>query len=303
MGIRRYFPSAQFTLMVVSFGLSIGLVFGAEYITKPTQPSTLVAATTPSNSTASVNNSNWEATLYQIQAQEGTSSLPTPPNQAVVGALLKAAQTNNVTDSIGRTLLVSLANANAQGLGSDIPTQTQLINQALGQIQPATSTKTYTTSDLTIVDDSPAAERAYGNAVAALIAEHTDNDVNETLIIVAQAIDANDPNKLKSLGVYEADYHSLAANFAAIPVPQTIAPLHLQIINDFEQAADTYPDIEASVNDPLRGLSGLQKFQSLTSESGRLFINIAQILNGDGILFSKDEPGASLWSALLSVQP
>jgi hypothetical protein len=53
------------------------------------------------------------------------------------------------------------------------------------------------------------------------------------------------------------------------------------------------------VNDPLRGLQGLQVYQSAAGISVKVFTNIAQALNKNGILFKKDEPGAA-WAALLS---
>ena len=59
--------------------------------------------------------------------------------------------------------------------------------------------------------------------------------------------------------------------------------------------------MEAVLDDPIRGLTGLQKYKTMGDEAGRVFINIAQALNKSGILFSKDEPGA-LWTKLVSGQ-
>jgi hypothetical protein len=49
----------------------------------------------------------------------------------------------------------------------------------------------------------------------------------------------------------------------------------------------------------LRGLAGLKLFQSLTEETGRLFINIAQAFNKNGILFTEGEPGKA-WALLIA---
>ena len=53
------------------------------------------------------------------------------------------------------------------------------------------------------------------------------------------------------------------------------------------------------LGDPVRGLSAVQKYQSLTDEATRVLTTIAGTLNKDGILFTKDEPG-SAWSAFLA---
>jgi hypothetical protein len=83
-----------------------------------------------------------------------------------------------------------------------------------------------------------------------------------------------------------------------VPVPKTLAPLQQQAVGDFTQIADTFADMQLAISDPLRSASGIQRYQQLLSEAGRVFTNIAQSLNTSGILFSKDEPGSN-WSAFL----
>jgi hypothetical protein len=65
--------------------------------------------------------------------------------------------------------------------------------------------------------------------------------------------------------------------------------------------AGTYADLQAIFADPLRGLAGFQLYQALNDETSRLFINIAQEFNQNGILFNKDEAGYA-WPMLLSPQ-
>ena len=295
MKARAYLPSAQFTLMTGALVLSVGLVVAADYVTKPKSASFAgaeVATTTVAHS------ANWEATLYDIQAQQGVGSLPPVPDANTVDALRQAAQTGNLTDSVGRSLLVNLANAKAQGLGDDIPTQTQLINQAAAQLQKNTKPM-YAKSDLTVVADSTSTLRAYGNSLMLTLAQNSKNNVNQTLYAVGYATDHATDSELKKLTSVEKNYRTLVGALLALPVPQTLAPFHLVVVNDFEQIADTYPDIEALVADPLRGLVGLQRYQSIGDEIDRMFINIAQAFGKDGILFSNTDPGRA-WSALLS---
>lgn len=301
MRVKKYLPSAQFILMVSALALSAGLVFAADFFTKPKPITSVVAADTSAGTSTPAINQNWEATLYDIQAQQGVGSLPTPPDQNTVDALRQAAQTSNLTDSIGRTLLVNLTNAKAQGLGDDIPTQNQLIAEATKQLQTNT-TPTYTKDDLNTVPDSTATLHAYGNALVLVLVQNSkENKVYQTLYAVGYAADNNSATELKKLSSIEASYRALVKNLLATPVPQTLEPFHLAIVNDFAQIADTYPDIESMVGDPLRGLAGLQKYQSLGDETDRMFINIAQTFGKDGILFSTGEPGRA-WGALLSLQ-
>lgn len=299
MSVRKYLPSTQFSVMCLSLALSIGLVFAADQITKP-KPASLAVADVPSTPTSG--GKDWESTLYAIQAQNSSSLLPEAPDQSVVDGLRQAAQTANVTDSVGKTLLVNLTNANTQGLGADIPTQNQLIASALQQIKSGATanTKTYTPDDLVVVADTTASLRAYGIAVERVLATHPNASIGKTLVILGNYINGTS-NQLAQLAAIQKEYALLAKDLANTSVPQSLTPFHLQMVVGYEQMAETYPNMQSMADDPLRGLAGLQQYNSLKDTQQTVFINIAQILNKDGILFSKDGPGA-LWTALLSQQ-
>src|SRR3989344_3016840 len=121
MNVVRYLPSAQFTLLVGALALSSMLVYTADYFSKvhPQKVAT-ISADIPQPQ-----DPNWEAALYAIQAQNASSSL-LASDQNAVGELLNAAQSANVTESVGRTLLINLSDAKSPGLGDDIPTQNEI---------------------------------------------------------------------------------------------------------------------------------------------------------------------------------
>ena len=296
MNIRRYLPSAQFVLIVLSFALSAGLVYGADRVTHrsaaPASVSVAPQGGAPSDA------SNWEATLYAIQAQNASSSLAGPSKNSVE-TLLQAAQSPNLTDTVARTLFINLSNAKSQGLGDDIPTQDQLVASAMAQATAKNAATLYTTADLTVVLDSDASLRAYGNAVMQIFADHPEASQHDTFVAIGYAVDNNDETQLQKLPAIQAGYEAVVQALAAVPVPKTLSPLHLSVVNDFARVAQSYADMQLLLSDPLRGLVGLQTYQSSLDELGRVFTNIAESLNKDGILFSKDEPG-SAWSAFLA---
>src|SRR5437868_1681324 len=114
--VARYAPSGQFAGIALAILLSAGLVYGAERISHPPA----ATATIQSDQTAQASDStNWEAALYASQAANASTSLAAPSTN-VVGQFLKAAQSSNLTDTVGRTLLINLSNAKSQGLGDDI---------------------------------------------------------------------------------------------------------------------------------------------------------------------------------------
>jgi hypothetical protein len=295
MDVRRYLPSAKLVSIVFSLALSVGLVFAADRLTHRTALPVSLGV----DSNSSVNeNSDWEAALAAIQAQNASSTFATPdPN--FVENLLQAAKSPNVTETVGKTLLINLSNAKSQGLGDDIPTQNQIISAAMAQIKNQQYTPAYTTADLTIVPASNSSLHAYGNGVMKALSAHPEASEQATLLSIDYAVEGGDKTQGAKLASIGAAYKAAATDLLAVPVPQTLAPLHLEIVNNLLRVSATYADMQTITSDPLRGLAALQAYETLMDEGARVFTYVAQTLSKGGILFSKDEPG-SAWSIFVS---
>jgi hypothetical protein len=293
MSVRQYLPSAQFATLVGALALSAGLVYAAQYVTGRPQGAQLTAATT--NKVPS--QADWQQTLDEIQLNSGIS-LPDTPDQSVIDDLVAGVQSSNVTDSVARSLVIKLTNAKAQGLGNDIPTQEQLIAEATAALD-TDQAPVYTKADLTSVAQTNDSLRLYGNKTMSTFARHTNAKASTVLLAVGQAVDYSDSKYLTGLSVVQADYVALAADLAVVPVPSTLVPLHLQLVNDIARMASAVGNLRFIVSDPLRGLTGLGNFEGVGDEATRVLTTIAGTLRKGGILFSKDEPGAS-WSAFVS---
>jgi hypothetical protein len=293
----RYAPSAQFTTIALALLLSGGLVYAADSFTST--PKSTVAIETDQASQPQDDASNWQAALYASQAANASTSI-TAPNPNVVSQFLQAAQSSNVTDTVARTIFVNLSTAKAQGLGDDTPTQDQIVATAAAQVASAQASATsYSYNDLTIISASNGTLHAYGNEVMQVLAAYPDASEQATLLSIDEAVEGGSTTQGAKLAEIGAAYKSAAAALVAVPVPQTIAPLELEAINNLLSTAASFKDMEAITSDPVRGLGGLQAYENLMDENATVFTNIAQELNKDGILFTKDEPG-NAWSILLS---
>ncbi len=295
MQIKNILPSVRFTTVAGSVALAALLVWGAYVLTHPSAAPTETLAVDSSLQTST----DWKAQLENIQAQSPSNKAPQAPDQGTVSTLLNAATSDNLTDTVARTLLVNLSNAKAQGLGDDIPTQDQLIADAVAKINAHPAKIVYANADLIIVqDNSSKALAAYGNAFMQAVADHPGASYGLAVYAVATSTDNGDPKRLSPLKGIAAEYAALAKEIAAVPVPSTFAPLHLTVANNFERMSESAVDMQHLYDDPLRGLASFQLFDALNQETLRLFINIAQEFSQNGILFSKDDPGAA-WSALV----
>lgn len=294
MNALRYLPSTQFLVIVGSILLSGGLVVAAERFTHHTYTPPQIQS--GSATAAGGVDPNWQSTLSTIQGQSQAQT-PSAPSADAVGALLEAAQSPNLTTTVGRSLLINISAAKSQGLGSDIPTQDQLVAQARAQIEAARTEPRHAAADLTLSAQSDDTLKAYGNAVMSILIAHPKANYEDTVLAVGRATDSGLATHLDVLPGIQQEYRALEAALLATPVPPSAAPLHLKVVNDFAIMAASYDDMAAMMEDPLRGIAGLDIYDSTAGELGRVFINIAQIFTQNGILFSKDEPG-SAWSTL-----
>ncbi len=294
MSIASYLPSAQFSVILTSILFAAGLVWAADYYTSPPSPPSIAPASTPSALTQGL---DWQKTLATIQGEE---TLPQPPDEETVNSLLAASESTNITSTIGRSILISLGEAKAQGLGSDIPTQERIVENALAKVESVPTGSLYTSAELITVEDGPATLRTYGNNVISVLEQHPEASVEDALLAIGKATDSGDPASLAALATVANAYRVIGNELAALSVPKTLSPLHLQVVNNFLKIGVACEDMRAVLTDPLRGLAGLRSFQTLTEETNRLFINIAEALRKNGILFSEGEPGYA-WSLLIGL--
>jgi hypothetical protein len=290
MPIARYLPSTQFAVMAGALLLSGGLVFAAQYVTTAHSAESALATT----NTADTQNTDWQSALEAVAATSGTTP-PSTISSDQVSQLVSEISNSNLTDTVGKSLLINLSAAAAQGLDDDATTQNQIIAQAVAQA--ATSTPSaYTATDLTVTSDSKNALTTYGNAVMTALAAHTKANSGNVFMAVGYATDYQDASRLAPLKTACPDYSALAGDLAAVPVPQSLVPLYLEAKNDTDAMGAACADLQYVISDPLRGLTALQQFETLDDEATRVFTSIAKEFNTDGILFTKDEPG-SAWSA------
>jgi hypothetical protein len=278
--------------MAVSIALSGGLVLAAQQYTASTRPpASLLSADLPSTQEA-----DWQKALEDIQAHSGVS-IPAPPDENKLATLLEAAKSPNITDSVARTLFINLSSAASQGLGSDLPTQNELLSAAFAQL-PKTSAGAHTTSELTIVPDSPEALHEYGNDVIAVFGQHQDASAAKVLQLMSAAVDQDNKTYFEQLGGIKDAYRRLLTDLLSVSVPQTLSPLHLSLVNDIEKMIGEIEDMQTTPEDTLRGTAGLQNFTLTLDETNRVLTTLAQQLNKKDILFTKDEPG-SAWASFL----
>jgi|GEM_PF-1742684 len=291
----NYLPSAQFTVVVTSIALAGGLVLVADYLTSPSKnEGEVLTADSPSG----IEPMNWEASLAAIQ---GDKTLAKPLDPTTLATLRTEAGGTTLTGTVARSLLLNLAEAKSQGLGSDFPTQERLVANAATQAEVGRGNPIYTSTDLVTVSETPDSLKTYGNALASILQAYPKTAREETILAVTQAAEKGAKEGSALISPIENEYKAMTAALVALPVPLTLTPLHLQVTNNFARISSLYEDFRAMNTDPIRGIGALQLYQSLILETQRILTNVARLLNEGGIIFGSNEPG-NVWSLLLTIE-
>jgi hypothetical protein len=187
------------------------------------------------------------------------------------------------TDQFSQDLFATVAAASQNGQ-IDPATEDQISSSLADNIQNSPPRKTYLLTDIKIAkDDSNEAVLKYGNALNSIYKNY---QVNYTVLDVLQqfSADANnvDTSVLVKLDPIIKQTQSIIDGMTKINVPQSLAVLHLNVLNDFEKIAENLNDIKLYDTDTVVALGGITKYQTnaptLTSDVTNLTNAIIQKL-------------------------
>ncbi len=180
---------------------------------------------------------------------------------------------------------------NSKMSGADLSDPTELVNNAVSAIETNTAPKIHTPMDIVMIPDSTESIREYGNAITRVIQRYSLQNTNEA-IILSQALEENNPQLLTELDSVKAAYENFITNTLIIPVPTSLAEDHLKLINAYEAIYTDIAAMQLAFTDPLYSLARVREYQNDATMLGRALQSIGKEIQGKGIIYAKDEPGA-----------
>jgi hypothetical protein len=240
---------------------------------------------------------DWEKRLYGLDPTK-TENVPGVPDSVTIAKLESQNQIGQVeqelpapskttnltkTDQFSQELFATVAAASQNGQ-IDPTTENQISSSLADNIQNIPPRKTYLLSDLKISkDDSVQAVQKYGDNLTAIYKNYK---VNYTVMDILQKFSADtnniDSTVLSKLDPIIGQTQSIINGMAKMTVPQSLAVLHLNALNDFEKVAENLNDIKLYDTDTVIALGGITKYQTnapvLTSDVTNLANTINQKL-------------------------
>ncbi len=169
--------------------------------------------------------------------------------------------------------------------------QQYLVDTFLSKVPEAAPIKIYKRIDLKIVQGSSNVElKAYMNAMGRVLKNNPANAENE-LVILKRALDNNDKSELKKIDRAIAGDAATIKGFLAVPVPDTLVDLHLNILNDFQASDESIKGLRKIFEDPIVTIANLSAYSKRTE---MLETSIQAMINTfvkKGIIFTQTDDG------------
>lgn len=125
---------------------------------------------------------------------------------------------------------------------------------------------TYKIQSLNVVQSSISARNEYLIGFLNLTGKYQDKDIGSELVLIIQGIASNNKQIISSASSIATSYKNFGADLAKIPVPADLAPLDLQIINDYDKNAKAIRGLLQVEKNPLIGMKALISYNKYNKD-------------------------------------
>jgi hypothetical protein len=112
-----------------------------------------------------------------------------------------------------------------------------------------------------IKEDSTKANTDYYNAYKNLVDKYADKDMGKELTVISQGLSDNDPQALYVVTTIASSYISFSNEFIEIPVPKSIASIHLDLANNYNKTGQSIGGLAQIFSNPLLGMRSIINYK------------------------------------------
>lgn len=273
---RKYLPSEQFIARVIIIVIIVVVVLGMYGLVKfiknkiqsksGDQPATLTIGNIIQKDSNNNGIADWEEYLWGLDPKKNGSE-----NKEFISAK-KSALTQSgdivptdysqITDNEILSQQFFAAIISLQQSGQLDETAMNSVSEAIGKnVETTPIPDIYTSSMLTIQNDSTLTIRAYRDAIGNLVTKYQDADIGSELTFIIQALSNNDPQALYVATTVASSYQSFGQELMKIPVPRSLAGAHLSAANNYEKTGQSINNLAKVLTDPIAGMNAILSYK------------------------------------------
>jgi len=205
---------------------------------------------------------NWRDALDIVP--QNTSDALTTTQRGLKTSDTASSSTLTTTESVAQAMLSNMLLYKASGQTSTMSdADAQAIAQSISKSTPDQNpVKHYTREDIVIVPTTTESFAAYQKELSTTLNTFAQKNTGNELLIVTQALDAKDSQKLIPLGPMIESYKKLIDGLLHIKTPEIMADVHLLMITGYAMVISGVEDMQQAFVDPARGIAGITKYQA-----------------------------------------
>ena len=131
----------------------------------------------------------------------------------------------------------------------------------------------------------------FSNTIQVLGEYYATTNIDDELLIFAQATAGGsiDQSKLAQLEVVATDYRVLVNKLLDISVPESLASIHVEVVNNHLALAKATENMAALQKDPIRSMAGLKSYRELIKQKQGVMNELGRRIGQEARLLANSE--------------
>lgn len=270
----KYLPSKMFVIRIAVVIAIIAIVFSVTKIVKYFQnkpnsktPMKVLVKDIVQKDSNSNGIADWEEYLWGLDPNKNG-----PENKEFILAKRKTLAENNNLNTDDKTVVSTENEALSKEFFATIMSLQQTgnlneasiasVSEAIGKkIEATPIPDIYTMAMIKTTKDSDASNIAYFTAFNKLLTKYENEDIGKEITIISQGLGTNDPQALYVVRPIASAYRAFGKELVKLPVPNSIAPLQLELANNYEKTGESLDDLTKTILDPMVGMRALINYK------------------------------------------
>ncbi len=196
------------------------------------------------------------------------------------------------SDKLARDFFARYMELNKAGLGADKQGTALLVEEVIKNGIVIETPGNFPLSSIkTSIDESTFAIHTYGNQIGEIF-KNTIRPAKDEAVITKEALEADDPEILKQLDPIIHYYETILKSLFATPVPESMATMHLDLINATNKFLFVSKSFRQVDNDPIKGIQGTSLYLKAGEALFYAFRNLALHFEAKNVEFKTFEGGS-----------
>lgn len=236
-------------------------------------------------SSGNATSTDWKSAFFPTKKENTDNSNAGNPDTG------EETLSDTLTDKFGRDFFTRFMILQQNGLTEDSESVKTVVDQSMDEfIDSAPMPRPFGKSDVVISKDTDrSAQRAYANSVG--MAFHLYMPKADAATIATEALETENADMLFGIDIISAGYKSLLDNLLKIPVPETMATKHVNLVNGVNSMLFVSEGVGKIVSDPLQSLVALSIYAESQENLKNALFDLAYHYQSQSIAFENTEPG------------